>query len=354
MNRDVIKENLQAQARRGLPTVAPRKRRWGRIAGLVVAAVIATPLVAMLVFYAGAALRETHRARDLAPSHGRFVETSRGRLFVQELGPADGPAVILIHGTAAWSELWRETIDHLAAQKFRVIALDLPPFGFSNRPADADYTRAAQAERIAVLIAALGLRDAILVGHSFGAGPTLETVMRYPGKVRGLVLIAGALGISDPAGPQPPPAIVTSLLATPALRDPLVATLVTNPLMTRRLMSMMVHRKDAITDRRVAVLQHPMALARSTPDLGNWLRYFTSVDTAAWSMDRGRYASIGIRTALIWGDQDTLTPLAQARDIKSLIAGSTLTILPGLGHIPQIEDPAALAPALVAALRALE
>ena len=76
--------------------------------------------------------------------------------------------VVLIHGTAAWSELWRATIDALAAAGFHVIALDLPPFGFSDRP--GDYTRERQAARIDGVLDQLGVAPAIIVGHSFGAG----------------------------------------------------------------------------------------------------------------------------------------------------------------------------------------
>ena len=353
MNLDALRAGVR---RPPLPNSAldpPKRRPIARTVGRAIGILAALLVVGLLGFQAAAWLRETHRAADLAPATGRFVPTAHGQIFVQEKGPVNGPAVILIHGTAAWSELWRETIDHLADSQYRVIAIDLPPFGFSDRPADRSYTRRDHAQRIAALIDALGLPSAYLVGHSFGAGPTVETVLRFPHKVRGLVLVDGALGISDPAGAQDPPGLVTALLDLPALRNPLVAATVTNPLMTHRLLSLMVHRQDAANARRVAILQRPMSLRDSTLDLGRWLGYFVSIDKTAWSMDRGRYAAIKTKTVLIWGDQDTLTPLAQARDLERLIAGSSLTVLPGLGHIPQIEDPAVFAPALVDALRRL-
>jgi pimeloyl-ACP methyl ester carboxylesterase len=54
--------------------------------------------------------------------------------------------------------------------------------------------------------------------------------------------------------------------------------------------------------------------------------------------------------ALLWGDRDSITPPEQARDLQTLLPQATLTVLPGLGHIPQIEDPAALNAALLTAL----
>src|SRR5213595_18234 len=112
---------------------------------------IALALAAVLVpagFRIAAALRETADAAAIAPPTGRFVATRTGKIFLQEAGPKDGTAVLLFHGTAAWSELWRPTITALAGAGFRAIALDLPPFGFSDRPRDAGYTRADQAARV--------------------------------------------------------------------------------------------------------------------------------------------------------------------------------------------------------------
>jgi pimeloyl-ACP methyl ester carboxylesterase len=259
-------------------------------------------------------------------------------MFLQQKGPVGGVPVVLIHGTGAWSELWRPVIDHLAAGGFRVIALDMPPFGFSDRPHPADYSRAAQAERIVGALNGLNIDRAVLVGHSFGAGPTVEAVLRHPSRVRGLVLVAGALGISGgaPADLSPP---MTWVLDQAWLRNALVAATGTNPLLTRQLLSMMIHRKDKADARAVAILQRPITLRHSTNDLGVWLKSFLTPDRAALSADRGAYAAIDIKTALIWGDQDTLTALAQGLDIHGLIGKSTLSIMPGVGHIPQVEAP---------------
>src|SRR5262245_54589480 len=88
-------------------------------------------------------LRETENAADVAPRGGRFVQAGDVKIFIQEAGPADAPAVMLIHGTGTWSEIWRETIDALSTDR-RVIAVDLPPFGYSDKPlGDLAYTRQA-------------------------------------------------------------------------------------------------------------------------------------------------------------------------------------------------------------------
>ena len=164
------------------------------------------------------------------------MKTSSGGVFVQEKGPPDGIPVVLFHGTAAWSELWWRTSDALAAAGFRVIALDLPPFGFSDRP--GTYTRRDQAARINDVLGALKAPPAIIVGHSFGAGAATELVMRYPDRARGLVLVDAALGLTAPL--TDPPAI----LGPKWIREILVSLTITNPLATKLLLQSLIAKKE--------------------------------------------------------------------------------------------------------------
>lgn len=323
--------------------------------GVFAALVALLALAALGAFRVAAALREVHRAADLAPSSGRFVETKGGRVFIQETGPREGPAAVLIHGTGAWSELWRPTIDQLASAGFRVIAIDIPPFGFSDRPSAPSYGRADQAQRIAGVIEALDVASAYLVGHSFGAGPTVETVLRFPGRVRGLVLVAGALGVSQETSASGQSGLAAWLLDRDWIREPIVAATATNPLMTRYLLSNMIYRKDRADADAVKILQRPMTLANSTRDFGIWLKHFLLAppDGSALSTDRKRYSDITVPTTLIWGDKDTVTPLDQGRGLHGLIDGSTLLVMPEVGHIPQLEDPTAFNALLTGALRSM-
>ena len=127
--------------------------RWSA-KGLFVLLLLVILLIAS--FRLAASIRETGTRAELAPPTGHLVPTNSGGVFVQEKGPADGIPVVLFHGTAAWSELWRRTSDALAAAGFHVIALDLPPFGFSDRP--GSYTRQDQAARINDVLGALKAR----------------------------------------------------------------------------------------------------------------------------------------------------------------------------------------------------
>lgn len=303
--------------------------RWSVRGLLIVLALLALTITA---FRLAASIRETGSRAELAPTSGHLVPTRSGGVFVQEKGPANGIPVVLFHGTAAWSELWRHTAEAIAAAGFHVIAVDLPPFGFSDRP--GTYTRADQAARISDVLDAIKAAPAIVVGHSFGAGAATELVMRYPDRARALVLVDAALGLT--AVPSDPPRLVEPKW----IREILVSLSITNPVATKTLLEMLIARKERAMPEFVAILQRPIAQRGSTPDIADWLYYFLGSDRDATSADRSAYARLTMPVAILWGDKDTVTPVEQALDLRTLLPPQTsLNLLPGLGHIPQIEDP---------------
>jgi pimeloyl-ACP methyl ester carboxylesterase len=285
--------------------------------------------------------REAHAAGDLAPPTGRFVTARDVRLFVQELGPRSGPTVLLIHGTGAWSETWRETMHALAGAGFRAIAIDLPPFGFSQRPADRSYAPAQQGLRIAAALEALGVARAVLVGHSFGGGPTVEAAFSAPGRIRALVAVDVALGLGtgEPRVDAPSPLLQRALALEP-LRDAVVATFLTNPLFTRTLLESFVADPAAATDARVRIYQAPLAVEGTTRAIGAWLPALLTAEGTPRSATPAPSRALAVPTLVVWGDRDTITPLAQGRYLAGLIPGARLAVLEGVGHIPQIESPA--------------
>ena len=282
-----------------------------------------------------ASQRETRTRVDAAPASGRFVRAADVDLFIQELGPRDAPVVLFVHGMGAWSELWRATLAATAAAGFRAVALDLPPFGYSERPARPAYSRQDQARRILGVIDALGARQVTLVGHSFGGGPTMEAVLLTPDRVKALVLADAAIGLDSPTSSG---GMAANVLGVRALRNGIVATTVTNPRMTRRLLSRFVEKQEAITDARVAVLQAPLAVQGATAAFGDWLIEFVSSQEAPLSKRPDAYRALSLPALVIWGDKDTTTPVAQGQQLSQLISGSELAVMPGVGHMPQIED----------------
>src|SRR4030095_17209639 len=108
---------------------------------------VAVAVLAAILAVAAAGLRETGTRQALAPLSGRFVGAHDMELYVQEAGPASGHVVLLVHGTGAWSEIWRETMQRLADRGHRAVAVDMPPFGFSERPPANHYTTGSHGAR---------------------------------------------------------------------------------------------------------------------------------------------------------------------------------------------------------------
>lgn len=102
----------------------------------------------------------------LAPRDG-FLDADGVRLHYVDWGDPAQPPVVLLHGGSAHARWWDFIVVHLAA-RFRCVALDLRGHGDSGWPSSLDYRLATHAGDVAALVEELDLRDAAVVGHSFG------------------------------------------------------------------------------------------------------------------------------------------------------------------------------------------
>ena len=296
-------------------------------------------VVALAWFRIAANTRETLTRSLASPLSGRYVRSSDLQLFVQEDGPPEGSPVLFVHGAGAWSQIWRHTMDTLAARGFHVVALDMPPFGFSERPADADYSDEAQGRRILDVAEALHLTGITLVGHSFGARPAMEAYFLDSLRFSRIVLVDAALGLNEMGKVRPQRYGLRTLLAIAPLRNALVAATLTNPALTGRLLRRFVSDPSVVTPEIVAMFQRPLYVERTTPAVGAWLRPFLLNHERSLVVMSPLYESIGVPTLLLWGEADRITPVEQGRDLAKLIPGATLVELPDVGHIPAMEAP---------------
>ena len=108
-----------------------------------------------------------------------------------------GPPVLAIHGLGATKGSFLPTVDALA-DHFRVIAVDLPGFGDSDKPIGAAYDPRFFADAIVDLLDALGLHRANLIGNSLGGRVALEVALREPERVDRLALLAPSLAWRRP------------------------------------------------------------------------------------------------------------------------------------------------------------
>jgi len=115
----------------------------------------------------------------------RYVDLGNGvTIHVADAGPADGPAVMLVHGFPEnWWE-WHELIGPLAADGYRVLCPDLRGAGWSSAPRSS-YTKNEMAEDLAAVLDHLGVEKVKLVAHDWGGPVAFIMMLRHPGKVTG-------------------------------------------------------------------------------------------------------------------------------------------------------------------------
>lgn len=114
------------------------------------------------------------------------------KIYYQEMGQGQ-PALVLVHGWCAGHEYWQGVMPALA-KKYRVIALDLPGHGKSDKPQVA-YTMDYFAGAVQAVIKQAGLQRPVLAGHSMGTPVVRQVIRHNPQKVRALIIVDGALGL---------------------------------------------------------------------------------------------------------------------------------------------------------------
>jgi pimeloyl-ACP methyl ester carboxylesterase len=301
-------------------------------------------LLLLLLVLAGFRLAAVLREDGAPPPPGTtMVPTSYGRVAVRVSGPADGQPLMLVHGTAAWGGFWEPVAAHLARRGWRVVAVDLPPFGWSDHDPQTRYDRTTQAERLAAVLASVAGQPAVVLGHSFGAGPAAELALRHPRRLRSLVLVDAALGALDAEGGN------GGAFRFRPLAEAATAATITNPAAVGPLLRSMIARKEQAAP-WLPVLRAPKRRRGTTSAYAAWLPNLFAGGDGALSRRSGNLRRLAVPLALIWGEADRVTPIGQGRRIGELGRARSFAALPGVGHIPHIEDPEAFLAALDAAI----
>ena len=154
----------------------------------------------------------------------RYVDVGGVRVRVLESGPAQGAAVLLVHGWGACVYSWDAIIPALAAAGLRVVAFDLPGFGLSDKPVGSThYTTEALAQFVMGLMTALGIGRASLAGHSMGAAVALRVARTNPEIVQRLIVIS-------PVGLAHAPLVSPLRWVSPRLLDRIMPAIMTRGL----------------------------------------------------------------------------------------------------------------------------
>ncbi len=153
-------------------------------------------VLAIILLLLGLAVVGTHlwtrrlsaMAEQLVPRAGQVQPVSGGSIHYVESGSPDAPPVVLIHGLSGQLQNFTYALTEKLAENFRVIALDRPGCGYSER-SDDRTSLPAQAAMIAEFLDKRGVSDPVVVGHSLGGAVALALALDFPDKVAALALI---------------------------------------------------------------------------------------------------------------------------------------------------------------------
>jgi pimeloyl-ACP methyl ester carboxylesterase len=310
------------------------------VAGLL-CLIVAAPFIAALFW------QQADRT-TVAPAAGRFVRAHDVNVYVQEWGTGSGPVIFLVHAAGGWSGVWERTAQRLTAAGYRVVAIDMPPLGYSERPVTPAYSRLDQARRLVGTLDSLGIQRAVFLGHSFGARAVAEMAVNWPERISGMVLVSAALALDAPLQQQ---GLVDHILAWSPPRKLIAAATLSNPLFTKTMMKMFVANPETITPYWVAMYQRPLNVHGTYSATADWLPELLAEPTGSRSSHSASYVTLSMPTLVLWGDKDTVTPLADGEHIAKSIRGSQLVVLPGVGHLPPIEAETAFNDAVLEFLR---
>ncbi|WP_320782264.1 alpha/beta hydrolase [Streptomyces sp. CRN 30] len=246
-------------------------------------------------------------------------------LYVCQDGPADAPPLLLIHGTAASARSWEPMLPLLTGSH-RVVRVDLLGCGRSAAPEDASYAVEDQVRLVGEAMDRLGVGPAGVVGHSSGGVFATALAQRRPDLVTGLVLID--------TGPHMGAYIAKEV----PLRDVSWAGLTDDRI------------RIAMSDGFHEGFEIPAEYVDQFRDID--FRAFGRISQAirAYLEERSlpsRLAPLGKPLLVLFGEEDRRWSPAAADDYRA-VPGATLTFFPGLGHSPNLEDPARTAVPLLA------
>lgn len=257
----------------------------------------------------------------------RQVETRRNSIAIMEAG--QGPPVLAIHGLGGTKGSFLPTIAALAPD-FRIIAMDQPGFGDSDKPIGAPYDPRFFARVVVDLLDALDLQHAHLVGNSLGGRVALEVGLRHPARVRRLVLLAPSLAWRR----NRPWAPLVRLLRPELGLVQLAPRPIVQGIATRMIPGASEGWTAAGVDEFLRAYLTPAGRAAFYAAARNIYLEEPHGDRGFWTQLPG----LRPPALFVWGRHDQLVPLAFERHVRDALSSAEHLELE-CGHVPQVEAP---------------
>ncbi|WP_416896844.1 MAG: alpha/beta fold hydrolase [Minwuia sp.] len=237
--------------------------------------------------------------------------------FIDE---GQGPAILFLHGIGGNADNWKLQIDALK-DRYRCIAWNMP--GYGGNPGKGQMSFDGMADALAGLLDKLGLEKAVICGLSMGGYLAQEFVARHPERVRGLILTCTSAAFGKPGGDFQTKFLTARLKPldegkTPADIAPELAAGMKGP--------------EAGPEVETALIELMKRIPVDT--------YRAALNCLVTFDRREAVKDIGCPALLIAGENDTTAPAAVMERMAARIQGARFHVIPGAGHIANLEAPA--------------
>lgn len=234
-----------------------------------------------------------------------------------------GTPLMLVHGYPLDHTIWDEVVP-LLADDFDLILPDLRGFG-KSQIVETEYTLTDMAGDLAALLDHLGIQQTCLAGHSMGGYIALAFARAWPGRLRGLGLVASQALADTPERRQ-----ARYETAAAILRDGV-----------GQVAEEMSHKLTPQAQLQARL--RPLIAAQSPMGLAGALRAIAGREDSTPLLPSFRFPVV-----IVHGDADALVPLERAREVKAALPHAHLVEAAGSGHMPMLEAPQVTAKALKA------
>ncbi len=313
-----------------------------KVSLVILAVLLALAVTLPLVLPIGPA-PDTRPLAEVAGPDAEYVSVAGIDMHVRRwAGPDIGPTFMLLHGFP-YSTHTFDVLAPLLAERGDVVAVDLPGFGFTERPEPDDpsvivdpYAADAQPVLVAGLLDRLGVEEAVVVGHGYGARVALDTALARPEIVAGLVTIG-----ASPYVVQQRSWLSRLVMSTPQMQR--LGPVFLRPLAAEqgeRLLWAGWYDPTAITDELEAAFFEPFTV--DGWDVALWrLSQAESPDSLA-----GRLGSLTMPVLVVAGAEDGIVPVEQSERLAAELPNADLVQVAECGHAVQEECPEELAAAV--------